>query len=226
VNEVQQVKYVVEDGVAVITIDNPPVNALAPGMRESIIDGISRANADSGVTAIILIGAGRNFIAGANIRQFGKARTVTSRVSTSALDASRKPVIAAIRGYALGAGLEHALACHYRIASEDATVGLPEVAIGVIPAGGGTQRLPRLVGPEAALDIIVSGRHVGAVEALRLGIVTDVVHPEKLRAAALGLAKRVADARPLPRARDMADRIAETSLNRARWETARAKAAG
>jgi 3-hydroxyacyl-CoA dehydrogenase len=225
-SEVQQVKYVVEDGVAVITIDNPPVNALAPGMRESIIDGISRANADSGVTAIILIGAGRNFIAGADIRQFGKARTVTSRVSTAALDASRKPVIAAIHGYALGAGLEHALACHYRIASDDATVGLPEVAIGVIPAGGGTQRLPRLVGPEAALDIIVSGRHVGAVEALRLGIVTDVVHPEKLRAAALGLAKRVADTRPLPRVRDMTDRIAETGVNRARWETARAKAAG
>jgi 3-hydroxyacyl-CoA dehydrogenase len=225
-SEVQQVKYAVEDGIAVITIDNPPVNALAPGMRESIIDGISRANGDSGVDAIVLIGAGRNFIAGADIRQFGKARTLTSSVSTAALDASEKPVIAAIHGYALGAGLEHALACHYRIASQDAKVGLPEVAIGVIPAGGGTQRLPRLIGPEAALDIIVTGRHVRADEALRLGIVTEVVRSDELRAAALGLAKRAAGARPLARVRDMTDRIGETSFDRARWDAARAKAAG
>ncbi|SHK51244.1 3-hydroxyacyl-CoA dehydrogenase NAD-binding domain-containing protein [Paraburkholderia terricola] len=224
-SEVQQVEYTVEDGVAVITVDNPPVNALAPGMRESIIDGIARANADSGVMAIVLIGAGRNFIAGADIRQFGKARTVTSSVSTGALDASEKPVIAALHGYALGAGLEHALACHYRIASEDAKVGLPEVAIGVIPAGGGTQRLPRLIGPEAALDIIVTGRHVLADEALRLGIVTDVVHLNQLRPAALSLAKRVADVRPLPRLRDRTERIGATSFERAQWDAAREKAA-
>ncbi|MEN8504990.1 3-hydroxyacyl-CoA dehydrogenase NAD-binding domain-containing protein [Paraburkholderia sp. DD10] len=224
-SEVQQVEYTVEDGVAVITVDNPPVNALAPGMRESIIDGIARANADSGVMAIVLIGAGRNFIAGADIRQFGKARTVTSSVSTAALDASGKPVIAALHGYALGAGLEHALACHYRIASEDAKVGLPEVAIGVIPAGGGTQRLPRLIGPEAALDIIVTGRHVLADEALRLGIVTDVVHLNQLRPAALSLAKRVADVRPLPRLRDRTERIGATSFERAQWDAAREKAA-
>ncbi|MFL9942323.1 3-hydroxyacyl-CoA dehydrogenase NAD-binding domain-containing protein [Paraburkholderia graminis] len=224
-SEVQQVEYAVEDGVAVITVDNPPVNALAAGMRESIIDGVARANADSEVMAIVLIGAGRHFIAGADIRQFGKARTVTSSVSTAALDASEKPVIAAIHGYALGAGLEHALACHYRIASEDAKVGLPEVVIGVIPAGGGTQRLPRLIGPEAALDIIVTGRHVSADEALRLGIVTEVVHLDQLRAAALSLAKRVTDVRPLPRVRDRTDRIGATSFDRAQWDVARDKAA-
>ncbi|MFP3560995.1 enoyl-CoA hydratase-related protein, partial [Paraburkholderia sp. SIMBA_049] len=89
---------------------------------------------------------------------------------------------------ALGAGLEHALACHYRIASTDAKVGLPEVSIGIVPAGGGTQRLSRLIGPEAALDIIVTGRHVGADEALRLGIVTEIVSPDALRTAALDLA--------------------------------------
>lgn len=223
-SDLQLVKYDVEDGVAVITIDNPPVNALAPGMRESIIEGVARANDDPAVDAIVLIGAGRNFIAGADIRQFGKARSITSSVSTAALDASRKPVIAALHGYALGAGLEHALACHYRIASTDAKVGLPEVAIGIIPAGGGTQRLPRLIGPEAALDIIVTGRHVAAVEALRLGIVTDVVSPDSLRGAALDLARRVASARPLPRVRDRSERIEETRRDRTRWDAARAKA--
>jgi len=223
-SDLQLVKYDVEDGVAVITIDNPPVNALAPGMRESIIDGVARANADPGIDAIVLIGAGRNFIAGADIRQFGKVRSVTSSVSTAELDASRKPVIAALHGYALGAGLEHALACHYRIASTDAKVGLPEVSIGIVPAGGGTQRLSRLIGPEAALDIIVTGRHVGADEALRLGIVSEIVRPDALRTAALDLAKRVAEARPLPRVRDRSDRIEETRRDRTRWDATRTKA--
>ena len=134
-SEAQVVHYEVEDGVAVISIDNPPVNALGPGVREGIIEGVEKANADAGVKAIVLIGAGRSFIAGADIRQFGKARSVTTGASTAALDDSPKPVVAAIHGYALGGGLEHALACHYRVAVPSAKVGLPEVLIGVLPPG-------------------------------------------------------------------------------------------
>ena len=126
-SEGQVVRYAVEDGIGVITVDNPPVNALGPGVREGIIEAVERGNADPQVTAMVLIGAGRSFIAGADIRQFGKARPVTTRTSAAALDDSEKPVVAAIHGYALGGGLEHALACHYRVASPGAKVGLPEV---------------------------------------------------------------------------------------------------
>ncbi len=122
-SEPQVVRYEVEDGIGVITIDNPPVNALGPGVREGIIDAVGRGTADPGVSALVLIGAGRSFIAGADIRQFGKARTLTTGQSTKALDESAKPVVAAIHGYALGGGLEHALACHYRIAVPSAKVG-------------------------------------------------------------------------------------------------------
>jgi 3-hydroxyacyl-CoA dehydrogenase len=169
------VEYRKIDGVALITLSNPPVNALAPGMRESLIDAIERANADRSVKGIVLTGGGVNFVAGADIRQFGKERKVTSSVSTAALDASRKPVAAAIRGYALGAGLEHALACHYRFAAPGAKLGLPEVKIGIIPAGGGTQRLTRLVGPQEAINIIIGGQHMSASRALQAGLVDRIV---------------------------------------------------
>ena len=124
-----RVNFYIQDGIAVMTISNPPVNALGPGIREGIVEGISRAQADPEVTAIVLMGEGKNFIAGADIRQFGKARSLTSATSTAALESSAKPIVAAIDGYALGGGLEHALACHYRIATKRAKVGLPEVKI-------------------------------------------------------------------------------------------------
>src|SRR5215207_5585848 len=198
-SEAQVVRYEVQDGVGVITIDNPPVNALGPGVREGIIESVAKANADANVSAMVLIGAGRSFIAGADIRQFGKARnTATTGASTAALDNSPKPVVAAIHGYALGGGLEHALACHYRVAVPSAKVGLPEVLIGVLPGGGGTQRLPRLIGPKAAMEMIVSGRHVPAAEAKELGIIDAIVEGKDLRAEAIAYAKRIADARPLP----------------------------
>ena len=129
------------------------------------------------------------------------------------LDGGKKPVVAAIHGYALGGGLEHALACHYRIAVPSAKVGLPEVLIGILPGGGGTQRLPRLIGPKAAMEMIVSGRHVPAPEAKELGIIDEIVEGKDLRGEAIAYAKRIADKRPLPRVRDKTDRLAEAKAD-------------
>ena len=199
------------DGIGVITIDNPPVNALSPGVPEGIIESVERGNADPAIRAMVLIGAGRSFIAGADIRTFGKRPPpVVGKRVHDALDASRKPVVAAIHGYALGGGFEIALASNYRIAVPSAKVGLPEVLIGIMPGSGGTQRLPRLIGPKAALDMIVSGRHVPAEEAHRLGIIDELM-PEggDLRAGAIAFARRVADTRPLPRIRDHDGKLAE-----------------
>lgn len=198
--------------VAVIVIDNPPVNALSPGVGEGIVDALQKAEADPDVAAIVLIGAGRSFIAGADIRKFGTGvvRPPIGERPSDRLDNASKPVVAAIHGYALGGGLEYALACHYRIARADAKVGLPEVLIGVLPGGGGTQRLPRLIGPRAALDLIVSGRHVPVREAHALGLVDEVV-PEAadLRSAAVEFARERARVRPLPRVADMTAKLAE-----------------
>ncbi len=185
--------------VGIITVDYPPVNALGPGVREGILDALDRGVADPQVRAMVLIGAGRTFIAGADIRGFGAARRPVARRTHDALEASPKPVVAAIHGYALGGGLENALGCHYRIAVPDARVGLPEVLIGILPAGGGTQRLPRLIGPEAALEMIVSGRHVPAPEALALGILDELVEGQGLREAAVAFAMQVMDAPVMPR---------------------------
>ena len=223
--EAQVVGFEVEDGVGIITVNNPPVNALGPGVREGIIEGVERANADANVKAIVLIGAGRSFIAGADIRQFGKARSVTTGQSTAALDASAKPVVAAIHGYALGGGLEHALACNYRIAVPSAKVGLPEVLIGILPGGGGTQRLPRVIGPRAAMEMIVTGRHVPAEEAKKLGIIDEIVDEKDLRDAAIRYAKTVADKRPMPRVRDRTDQLEEAKTNPGMFEEMRKKIA-
>jgi 3-hydroxyacyl-CoA dehydrogenase len=204
------------DGIGVITVDNPPVNALSPGVPEGIVENVERGNADPAIKAMVLIGAGRSFIAGADIRQFGTNRPppVPGRRPHQILDASTKPVVAAIHGYALGGGLEIALAAHYRIAVPSAKVGLPEVLIGILPGSGGTQRLPRLVGPKAAMEMIVSGRHVPAEEATRLGIIDELIEEgSDLRQAAIAMARRVADTRPLPRIRDHDDKLAEAKTD-------------
>src|SRR3954452_8811674 len=198
--ERELVKFETVDGIGVITIDNPPVNALSPGVPDGITAAVERGNADPSVKAMVLIGAGRSFIAGADIRQFGAApsRPASARRHYDVTDDSPKPVVAAIHGYALGGGLETALACHYRVAVPSAKVGLPEVQIGILPGAGGTQRLPRLIGPKAALDMIVTGRHVPAEEARRLGIIDKLAPEGQLRAAAISFARRVADIKPLP----------------------------
>jgi len=212
------------DGIAVITVDNPPVNALSPGVPEGIVENVERGNADPAIKAMVLIGAGRSFIAGADIRQFGTRRAppVPGKRTHEVLDASAKPVVAAIHGYALGGGLEIALASHYRIAVPSAKVGLPEVLIGILPGSGGTQRLPRLIGPKAAMEMIVSGRHVPAEEAHRLGIIDELV-PEgsDLRQAAIAMARRAADTAPLPRIRDRDEKLAEAKADPGIFEAMR-----
>src|ERR1044071_5559734 len=192
------------NGIGVVTVDNPPVNALSPGVPQGITAAIDKGNADPAVKAMVLIGAGRSFIAGADIRQFGKgpATPPPTRRHYDVSDQSPKPIVAAIHGYALGGGLETALACHYRVAVPSAKVGLPEVQIGILPGAGGTQRLPRLIGPKAALEMITSGRHVPAEEAGKLGIVDEVALEGQLKEAAMAFARRVADTKPLPRIRD------------------------
>ena len=219
------VRYEVEGGVGVITIDNPPVNALAPGVREGIMEAVAAGNADAGVAVLVLMGTGRHFIAGADIRQFGKVRPVSTRTSAAALDESVKPLVAAIHGHALGGGLEHALACHYRIATRSAKVGLPETTLGIIPAGGGTQRLTRLIGPAAALDMLLSGRPVTADEALRLGIVDALFEEEGFRAAALRYAADVAAVRPLRRVRDLEAHVLQARADAGVMDALRKKTA-
>jgi 3-hydroxyacyl-CoA dehydrogenase len=207
------VRFDVEDGIGVIAIDNPPVNALGPGVRDGILEALEKGEADPAVKAMVMIGAGRSFIAGADIRQFGKPRPMPIRSPYDVMDEGTKPVVAAIHGYALGGGLEYALACHYRIAVPSAKVGLPEVLIGILPGGGGTQRLPRLIGPKAAMEMIVSGRHVPAEEAKALGIIDEIVPGQNLRTEAIAYAQRIAGQRPLPRVRDKTDELAEAKAD-------------
>ena len=204
--EAPVVRFEKDGDIGLIIVNYPPVNALGPGVSEGIVAALNTGNADPSVKAMVLIGDGRSFIAGADIRGFGtgRKRPAIGERTYDVLDASAKPVVAAIHGFALGGGLENAMACHYRVAVPSAKVGLPEVLIGILPGGGGTQRLPRLVGVRTALEMITSGRHVPAAEAATLGIVDEVVPEGGLRAAAVAFARKVADVRPLPRVRDKA----------------------
>ena len=210
-SEPEVVRFEVVDGIGVITVDYPPVNALGPGVSDGICAAVAKGEADPAVRAMVLMGAGRSFIAGADIRRFGTPRPPSPKRSYEALDESTKPVVAAIHGYALGGGLENALACTWRIAVPSAKVGLPEVLIGILPGGGGTQRLPRLIGPKVALEMIVSGRHVPAEEAKALGIIDEIVPGRDLRAEAIAFAQGIADRRPLRRVSAMTERLAEAT---------------
>src|SRR6266545_1747733 len=193
--------------VGIITVDNPPVNALGQAVREGLMLAIGRALADSDVKSLVLWCKGRTFIAGADITEFGKPpqEPVLGEV-VRAFDHSEKPVVAAIHGTALGAGLELALACNYRVALASAKCGLPEVKLGIIPGGGGTQRLPRLIGVERALDMITSGDPISSAEALALGLVDALVAGDLL-AGAVEFAQTVQDRRPLPHVSERNDHI-------------------
>ena len=163
---------VVADGVAVITLDSPPVNALSANVRDGLFGAFDAAIADDAVKAIVLICAGRTFIAGADISEFGGAAKGAGLFDVqNKMESSPKPVVAAIHGTALGGGLEVALCAHYRIAVPSSRCGLPEVNLGLLPGAGGTQRLPRIVGPRKALEMMTAGTHVAADECLAIGLV-------------------------------------------------------
>jgi 3-hydroxyacyl-CoA dehydrogenase len=217
--------YEVDGNIAIITLNSPPVNALAAPVRGAIVGGLQRAHEDPAVAAIVLICAGRTFIAGADISEFGKPpRSPSFEDMIVALENGPKPVIAAIHGTALGGGLETALLCHYRVAVPSAKLGLPEVNLGLLPGGGGTQRLPRIVGVEAALDLIVTGRSISAEEARDAGILDAVTEEGELRAGALSFARAlVAENRPLLRIRDRDDMLAPARGQPEIFETYRRK---
>jgi 3-hydroxyacyl-CoA dehydrogenase len=193
------VRISTNDDVAVITIDNPPVNALSPGVPEGILAAIDQMNQDPAIKAAVVIGAGRTFVAGADIKEFGKMTSgVRSRGSLLPLllriEDSRKPVVMAIHGSAFGGGLELAMAGHYRVASPSAQVGQPEVNLGIIPGAGGTQRLPRLIGVAKALEMCAEGKPISAREAASLGLIDQLIEGD-LAAGAIAFARSIAEKR-------------------------------
>jgi 3-hydroxyacyl-CoA dehydrogenase len=196
--------------VAVLTVNNPPVNALSRHVRQGLHEGLMQAGADASVQAVVITCAGRTFIAGADITEFGKPPTEPSLHSVlDLIESCPKPVVAAIHGTALGGGLEVTLACHYRVGVKGARFGLPEVKLGLLPGAGGTQRLPRVVGAQKALQMIVNGEPIGADEALKVGLIDEIVDGD-LTAAGVAFAEKVlAEKRPLKKIRDLTDKIAQ-----------------
>lgn len=198
------VSYRLEGDIGVIGVDYPPVNALGQGVREGLVNCLRQGLEDDQAKALVVIGEGRTFPAGADIREFGKPPAGPALPDViNEYESSDKLVIAAIHGTALGGGLEVALGCDYRVALESAKVGLPEVKLGLLPGAGGTQRLPRLVGAKAALDMIVGGNPVKAKDAYKVGIVDEVVGGDLLEGALAYARKLVADNAPLRKIRDL-----------------------
>ena len=196
------------DGIAVVTLNSPPVNALSAKLRGGVHQALTQAIADDQTAAIVLICAGRTFIAGADISEFGKPiMGPTIRELEELIEGAPKPVVVAIHGTALGGGLEVALAGHYRVAASTAKAGLPEVNIGLLPGAGGTQRLPRIVGVETALELLTSGRHVAAAEALRIGLFDHLIEGDLREGAILFARDIVTQGRPLLRIRDNNEKL-------------------
>ena len=203
-------EYKVHGSVAVITMSNPPVNGLGLATRQGIVEGLNRANADAAVTSVVITGAGGAFSGGADIKEFGTDKSMQEPNLLSVINAienSTKPVVAAVHSVAMGGGLELALGCHYRIAAPGCAIALPEVKLGLLPGAGGTQRLPRVIGVEAALNLIVSGEAIksemiAAVPGQKL-FDNMAASAESLPAEALAFAQSVADVRPLPLVRNL-----------------------
>src|SRR5450432_2484968 len=205
-----------EDQVAVVTISNPPVNALSPGVPEGLQRSIAEAAADPAALAIVVIGAGRTFIAGADIREFGKV--VSGEKPRRSLlpllleiEDCAKPVIMAIHGTAFGGGLEVAMAGHYRVIAPSAQVGQPEVKLGLIPGAGGTQRLPRLAGVAKAVEMCTDGNPVKAPDALKAGILDQLIEGDLLKGA-VAFAREIA-AKPAPKTRERNQKLAASEQN-------------
>jgi 3-hydroxyacyl-CoA dehydrogenase len=217
------VRYERRGSVGIITVDNPPVNALSQAVRQGLMDALAQGQGDAAAKALVVIGAGRTFIAGADIKEFGKPLAAPDLTAViGGFEDSAKPTIAAIHGTALGGGLEVALGCHYRIAVPAAQVGLPEVKLGILPGAGGTQRLPRLIGAKAALDMITTGDFVRAPQAKALGIIDEIVEGDLLDGAvrfAEGAAQRGTAGR---RIRDRDDKLADARGNAALFTEYRA----
>ena len=214
------VHYEVRGNIALLSIDNPPVNPLSSGVRQGLFDGVSSALADDAIEAIVLTGMHRAFIAGADISEFGAAATesVSLGDALDKMEGSTKPIIAAINGTAFGGGLEVALCCDYRIAAAAAPVGLPEVKLGLLPGAGGTQRLPRLVGAEAAVQAIVSGNPIMAPDALTMGIVDRVASGDIVDDAIAYAQEIIADGAATRKVRDLEDKISADRGNMALFE--------
>ena len=205
-----------ENDIAVITINNPPVNALSPGVPEGISEALDRIAQDDTIKAAVLIGGGRTFIAGADIKEFGKMTSGKSRGAgllpfLLKIEDSKKPVIVAIHGTAFGGGLEVAMACHYRVAVASAQVGQPEVKLGIIPGAAGTQRLPRLAGVAKAVEMCTTGNPVKAAEALQFGIVDRIIEGDLLPGA-IAFARQVAT-RPAPKTRERNEKLGTAADN-------------
>jgi 3-hydroxyacyl-CoA dehydrogenase len=202
----ESAQYKVDGEVAVVTLNNPPINGLGHDLRKAIIGSIDRAAAENAVKAVVLIGSERAFSGGADINEFGSPKSSQEPNLLSvirAVESSEKPVVAAIGGACMGGGLELALGCHFRVAKADAQIALPEVKLGILPGAGGTQRLPRLVGLDTALNMIVSGNVVPAVQLKDTALFDDIVEGDLL-SNAIGFAKKlVAEQRPLKRVRDI-----------------------
>jgi 3-hydroxyacyl-CoA dehydrogenase len=222
------VQFGVENGIAVITINNPPVNALSPGVPEGIAEAIERIEKDQEIQAAVLIGGGKTFVAGADIKEFGK---ITSGKSRSVLELpalllrvedSRKPVVMAIHGNAFGGGLELAMAGHYRVAAPTAQVGQPEVKLGLIPGAAGTQRLPRLAGVAKAVEMCAEGNPIKAEEALKYGIVDRLIEGDLLKGA-VAFAREIAG-KPAPKTRDRIQKLGTPEQNAAIFSAARENA--
>ena len=211
--------------VLVVTIDNPPVNALGAAVRQGLLAAMQQAQADAAVAAVLLVGAGKAFIAGADIREFGKPPVPPALPEVCrAIEGSDKPVVAVLHGAALGGGLEVALSAHYRLALPAATVGLPEVNLGLLPGSGGTQRAPRLMGVQAATSLMLSGQHLKAQAALQAGLVDKLVEGADAQAAGLAYVRELLAAKaPVRRTRDLA--IAEPQAALAWLEEQKAETA-
>ncbi len=217
-----------DNGIAVITINNPPVNALSPGVPESISDALDQVAKDDSVKAAVLIGGGRTFVAGADIKEFGKMTSGKPRGAgllplLLKIEDSSKPVVIAIHGTAFGGGLELAMAGHYRVAVSSAQVGQPEVKLGLIPGAAGTQRLPRLAGVAKAVEMCTTGNPVKAEDALKHGIVDRIIEGDLLSAAA-AFAREVAG-RPAPKTRERNEKLGNAVENAQIFSSARENAA-
>ena len=208
------VDYSVEEGVAVLTLNNPPVNALSQGVRQGLKEGVEKALSDDSAQAIVIFCEGRTFIAGADISEFSSGPMEPNfHAVLSTMDDSSKPIVAAIHGTALGGGLETALCCNYRVAVGSAKFGLPEVNLGLLPGAGGTQRLPRVVGVEKTLAMVTSGVPIGAAEAHKLGLVDQLIEGD-LRSEALAYARdKAAQGGAHPRVRDNDDKLQSAKDN-------------